>query len=388
VLLIGWMFAVTASADTFQDATAAYRRGDYRAALALFRPLAESGNATAQVYLGNMYREGRGVAKDDEEALKWLLKAAEQGNAGAQDNVGFMYGTGRGVARDDVQAVQWYRKAAEQGNPVAQCNLGEMYRDARGGLPQDDVQAVAWYRKAAERGSALGQRNLGEMYHQGRGVPKDDAAAAEWLQKAAKQGDDKARTLLASIEATRAGSEKKEPTAPETAIGAVATAAEPPQKDAAAVARVENSAAGQNGLVIIRVDIARLNNAGEVTGMEWASGYYIKNLKTGREYSNSSDFTPRVDALEVEEGIYCLASVKGGPNNRDLDYCLEPFFTVVAGKVNNAGWWRIGYSINNGPAFTGTVRLVYGPKYFKEVLGFAKQYQKEQLRKYGVAVGD
>ena len=143
-----------------------------------------------------------------------------------------------------------------------------------------------------------------------------------------------------------------------------------------------------SGLLIIYVDVVRLNNAGEPIWLEGASNYYIKNMKTGREYGSSLSSWRGIDAQEVEEGIYCLESVRGGPNFTQLDYCDEPFFKVVAGKVNNAGWWRIGYSIDPGPAFRGTVRLVYGAKRFNEVLDLAKQYEKESLRKYGVAVGD
>lgn len=43
------------------------------------------------------------------------LKAAAQGDAEAEFSLGVLYATGRGVARDDAQAVNWYRKAAEHG---------------------------------------------------------------------------------------------------------------------------------------------------------------------------------------------------------------------------------------------------------------------------------
>jgi hypothetical protein len=38
-----------------------------------------------------------------------------------------MYASGRGIAKDDTQAVYWFRKAAEQGHAKAQYNLGLMY---------------------------------------------------------------------------------------------------------------------------------------------------------------------------------------------------------------------------------------------------------------------
>jgi TPR repeat protein len=38
-----------------------------------------------------------------------------------------MYAFGKGVLKDDKQAVYWYQKAAEQGLAEAQYNLGAMY---------------------------------------------------------------------------------------------------------------------------------------------------------------------------------------------------------------------------------------------------------------------
>ena len=52
-----------------------------------------------------------------------LPKAAHQGDTSAQCNLGLMYANGRGVAKDFEQAVFWYRKAAEQGNVNAQEKL-------------------------------------------------------------------------------------------------------------------------------------------------------------------------------------------------------------------------------------------------------------------------
>ena len=66
-----------------------------------------------------MYINGRGVARDDPEAVRWYRRAAEQGYATGQFNLGFMYENGRGVRRDRVEAVRWYRMAAEQGDEDA-----------------------------------------------------------------------------------------------------------------------------------------------------------------------------------------------------------------------------------------------------------------------------
>jgi uncharacterized protein len=124
------------AAGPFEDAVAAYQRGDYATSLRLTRSLAEQGNAWAQAQLGSMYDNGQGVPQDYAAAAGWYRKAAEQGNFVAQHNLGLMYEDGHGVAPDYAAAVSWYRKAAEQGATEAQTNLGLMY--AMGpGVPQD-----------------------------------------------------------------------------------------------------------------------------------------------------------------------------------------------------------------------------------------------------------
>jgi len=113
--------------------------------------LAEQGDAAAQLNLGLMYKDGRGVQRDDTEAVKWFSKAAEQGKSDALQLVGFMYARGTGVAQDDGEAVKWYRKAAEQDHIVAQFKLGVMYAKGRG-APQDYAMAYAWFNVAAANG--------------------------------------------------------------------------------------------------------------------------------------------------------------------------------------------------------------------------------------------
>ena len=97
-----------------------------------------------------MYDTGRGVPRDDAEAMRWYRLGAAQGRALAQHNLGLMYGTGRGVPRDDAEAMRWYRLAAAQGEARAQNNLGFLYVTGRG-VPQDDVQAHMWFTLAASR---------------------------------------------------------------------------------------------------------------------------------------------------------------------------------------------------------------------------------------------
>src|SRR3972149_2885164 len=60
ILLFHISMAASGFGGQFEDATAAYERGDYATAFRLMKPLAEKGDAKAQHNLGVMYDYGRG----------------------------------------------------------------------------------------------------------------------------------------------------------------------------------------------------------------------------------------------------------------------------------------------------------------------------------------
>jgi len=64
----------------FEVGVEAWGRGDYDTALREFRLLAEQGHAQAQVILGIMSSQGRGVPKDSVQAYRWYTLAAGQGD--------------------------------------------------------------------------------------------------------------------------------------------------------------------------------------------------------------------------------------------------------------------------------------------------------------------
>jgi TPR repeat protein len=176
-------------------AAIAYRQGQYKTALALYRPLADQGNARAQYTIGLMYLDGHGVPQDYSEAMKWFRLAVEQGNADAQYAIGLMYRNGQGVPQDHSQAVKWFYLAAEQGNADAENKVGAIYFTGQG-VPQDHAQAAKWFRLAAEQGEANAQFNLGILYHTGQGVPQNYAEALKWYRRAAEQGQPSAQGNL------------------------------------------------------------------------------------------------------------------------------------------------------------------------------------------------
>ena len=97
-----------------------------------------------QSYIGDMYRSGRGVERDDAEIVYWFRRAAEQGFAPGQTQLGDMYRAGQGVSQDDAEAVRWFRCAAEQGDPYGQTNLGLDVRERTWRAAGPCVEATRW----------------------------------------------------------------------------------------------------------------------------------------------------------------------------------------------------------------------------------------------------
>ena len=141
--------------------------------------------------------------KDSDKSFGEYSSLAKRGDAEAQLHLGNMYKKGKGVPKDYQEAVRWYREAAEQGEAKAQLHLGDMYMDGKG-VPQNYQEAVRWYRKAAEQGKANAQYILGVMYKEGKGVPENYVVSYAWLNISAAQGeknasrerDDVARKLI------------------------------------------------------------------------------------------------------------------------------------------------------------------------------------------------
>jgi TPR repeat protein len=118
------LFAASAEED-FRSGLSAFNRGDFAAAMRLWRPLAEGDDARSQTGIGFMYHRGLGVTTDDTEAAFWLRKAAEQGQAEGQLMLGSLYFFGMGVPQSYPTAFAWCELAQDNGQAE-----GQICRDA------------------------------------------------------------------------------------------------------------------------------------------------------------------------------------------------------------------------------------------------------------------
>ncbi|GGA29473.1 tetratricopeptide repeat protein [Neptunicoccus cionae] len=192
---------------------------------------ARSGDAVAQLYLGQLFDEGTQVPQDFAQARQWYEQAAtanlteaqnklgrllgaglggpadlprafELVKQAAQDNTAShlydlaqMYENGAGTAQDMTRAATLYEQAAKAGHPDAAVSLGVLYQNGTG-VAQDYARARTLYEPAAAAGHSRAQNNLGLLYTRGTGVAQDYDRAAALFQAAAAGGLSTAMTNL------------------------------------------------------------------------------------------------------------------------------------------------------------------------------------------------
>ncbi len=126
---------------------AAFEAKEFRRAMQLLSPLAESGRPEAQFRLAVMFQNGLGVVPNESQAYRWMRAAAEQGYGLAQHGLGFMYLEGECTDQDEAEAATWFRRAAEQGLVGSMTTLALMYEQGRGVAP-DPEEAKRLYDRA------------------------------------------------------------------------------------------------------------------------------------------------------------------------------------------------------------------------------------------------
>jgi TPR repeat protein len=98
-----------------------WHAGDHKAAVAEWMPFAARGDADALFNLGQAYKLGRGVQKNENIALDYYRKAATRGHGPAQEKLGI---TLYAAADTKAEALRWLEQAAKNGQPRAQYVLG------------------------------------------------------------------------------------------------------------------------------------------------------------------------------------------------------------------------------------------------------------------------
>lgn len=143
---------------TVRDGIEAWQRSDHATAVAIWRPLAEKGDADAAFNLGQAYRLGRGVAVDLAQAQTWLERSARADHLDAQTTLGLLlFDSG-----NRETAMGWLKKAAERGEPRALLVYGTALFNGDG-VARDPVLAYAYVSRAAAQGLEPAKSTLQEL---------------------------------------------------------------------------------------------------------------------------------------------------------------------------------------------------------------------------------
>jgi TPR repeat protein len=230
--------AAPLSAQSVRAGIEAWQQSDYADAVAIWRPLAEKGDADAQFNLGQAYRLGRGVPTNLSAAKTWFERAATQGHVDAQTTLGLLlFQNG-----DQAEGLSWLKKAAEQGEPRALLVYGTALVNGDT-VTQDRVLGYAYVSRAAAQGLEPAKATLDQLDQilpladRKRGV-----AMARDLAKAAPPPSSQPKQLAAK--AGRTASTRAADDAPKAPAKAAATAAaaKPPKPRPAAAALAASGA--------------------------------------------------------------------------------------------------------------------------------------------------
>jgi uncharacterized protein len=146
------------SAQSVKAGIEAWQRSDYSAAVAIWRPLAEKGDADAAFNLGQAYRLGRGVATNLSAAKTWFERAASKGHVDAQATLGLLlFQNG-----DQAEGLKWLKAAAEQGEPRALLVYGTALFNGDS-VTQDPILGYAYVSRAAAQGLAPARDTLAQL---------------------------------------------------------------------------------------------------------------------------------------------------------------------------------------------------------------------------------
>lgn len=162
----------------------ARERGDGDSMLRWMNIAGQRGCVLAQLQLASGFEHGVfGGIKDEKLAADWYLKAAQSGHGNAQFNIATLYWNGRGIEKNQAEAIRWWGEASKNGVLNATNNLAVCYRDGLG-VEKDPVKAKGLFIEAATKNFADAQYNLAVMYE--REDNREDAL--RWYEKAASRG--------------------------------------------------------------------------------------------------------------------------------------------------------------------------------------------------------
>lgn len=144
---------------------------------------AQNGDSSAYGWVGFFYYEGKSVARNYSEAIKWLKKAAENGDSRCYAYLGSSYFE----LQNYQEAVTWLKKAVNNGDTRVYVDLGASYKQLK-----QYSEAISWLKKATDYDDNQAYFLLSQCYY----AQFDYEKAIIWAKKAANNGETRAYIAL------------------------------------------------------------------------------------------------------------------------------------------------------------------------------------------------
>lgn len=164
----------------------AFDRADYSTALKIWLPMAKSGDAEAQTYVGEIYEKGLGLLPDYAVAAHWYQMAAEQGHTRAKINLGHLYEKGLGVPQNRKTALNLYRQASGIKNDALMfaSTLTNNY------VPREHFEGMQWQLRQEQQASSRLEQQLLDVSTTLDNQTNALASAEQQLSKTQQELDD------------------------------------------------------------------------------------------------------------------------------------------------------------------------------------------------------
>ena len=141
-------------------------------------------SVNASYDLGEIYAEGKVVAADFDNALKWFKRAALEIHRGAMTEIDKIYYYNLCKEESESDKLFWCGKLADDGFKSGFNGLGEIYMKKK-----DYERAYQMFSKAVEKKNNTAVGSLGEMYYYGYFVEKNYEKAFSLLKQSAADTD-------------------------------------------------------------------------------------------------------------------------------------------------------------------------------------------------------
>jgi len=154
-------------------------------------------NATILAYI---YLMGETAAQLHDKTIDLLQRAANKNDVSALYYLGYIYDNGMGTAKDEQQAISWFSKVVETENQydTAYYDLGSIYFNKKSPLHNYNI-AMEWFEKGAVRDDPDSQVYLAYGKYHGIGTEKNHESANYWFKEAAAQDEPYALYMLGKM---------------------------------------------------------------------------------------------------------------------------------------------------------------------------------------------